>query len=82
MVQRRERQIGSFGESHVPCVIAGDDMAKFPDTLCERFERKELDLKLAQRLGSDVGLRGGNLLRTLESTNYAHRFNFCQLRSA
>ena len=81
MVQRRERHIGSFGESHVPCIIAGDGMTKFPDTPCERFERKELDLKLAQRADSEVGLGGGNLLRTLESTNYVQRFDFCQLRS-
>ena len=82
MVQRCQRQVGSFGESHVPCIIAGDGMAKFPDTPCERLERKQLDFKLAQRVDIDVGLGRGDLLRTLESTNYVHRFDFCQLRSA
>jgi len=82
MVQRCERQVGSFGDGHVPCIIAGDSMTKVPDAPCERFERKQLDLKLAQRVDSDVGFGGRNLLRTLESTNYVHRFDFCQLRSA
>ena len=82
MVQRCERQVGSFGDGHVPCIIAGDGMTKFPDTPCERFERKQLDLKLTQRVDIDVGLGGRNLPRTLESTNYVHRFDFCQLRSA
>ena len=57
-------------------------MTKFPDTPRERFERKQFDLKLAQRVDIDIGLGGGNLLRTLESTNYVHRFDSCQLRSA
>ena len=82
MVQRRKWQVGSFGKSHVPCIVAGDGMTKFPDAPCERLEGKQLDLELAQRVDIEVGPGDGNLLRTLESTNYVHRFDLGQLRSA